>query len=114
MVTNCCFGPTQLSLRNMYVAYIRYVLDYAAPVWYPSLSASNIHKLKILENRALYKIIGVLISTRTLDLHLESNIQPIKVKWEISTAFQSEKYRRHLATDPLFYLAHENTKSRLK
>ena len=47
-VTNCCFGPTQLSLRNMYVAYIRSVLDYAAPVWYPFLSASNIYKLEIL------------------------------------------------------------------
>ena len=60
----------------MYVAYIRCVLDYVAPVWYPSLSASNVHKLEILENRALRKIIGIPISTRTLDLHLESNIQP--------------------------------------
>ena len=32
-VANSCFGPSQLSLRNMYVAYIRSVLDYAAPVW---------------------------------------------------------------------------------
>ena len=45
------------------------------------------HKLEILENKALYKIIGVPISIRTVDLHLESNVQPIKVKWEISIAF---------------------------
>jgi len=77
----------------MYVAYIRSLLAYAAPVWYSSLSVSNMHKLEILENKALRKIIGVPISTRTVDLHLESNVQPIKVKWETSIAFQSEKYR---------------------
>jgi len=52
-VTNWCFGPTQLSLRNMCIAYIRSVLEYRAPVWYPLLFTSNKYKLEILENRAL-------------------------------------------------------------
>ena len=113
-VTNCCFGPTQLSLQNMYVAYIRSVLEYGALVWYPFLSVSNRYKLETLENRALRKIIGVPISTRILDLHLESNIPPIRTRWDASVAFQSEKYRRHSISDPLNVLAYEQIKPRLK
>ena len=32
----------------------------------------------------------------------------------MSTAFQCEKYRRHLKTNPLFNLAYESPKSKLK
>ena len=67
-----------------------------------------------MENRALRKIVGVPISTRILDLHLESNIPPIKTRWEASVAFQSEKYRRHSISDPLNILAYKQIKPRLK
>jgi len=45
-VANSCFGPSQLSLRNMYVAYIRSVFDYVAPVWYPLMSKTNLDELQ--------------------------------------------------------------------
>ena len=57
----------------MYEACIRSILDYTALVWHPLMSISNICKIEILENRALCKIIGILISTRILDLYLEAN-----------------------------------------
>ena len=113
-VANSCFGPSQLSLRNMYVAYIRSVLDYAAPVWYPLMSKTNLGKLQIIQNKALRKILGVPLSTRIQDMHLECNIQPLEVRYQVATAYQAEKYRRHPPDDPLYTLAHAVPPSRLK
>ena len=112
--SNFCFRPAQLSLQSMHVACARSILEYGVLVWYPFLSASNMHKLEILENRALHKIIGVPMSTRILDPHLESKTPPIKSRWDASIAVQSEKHRRHLILDPLHDLAHEQTATRLK
>ena len=80
LVANYCFRSVQLSLTNMHVAYMWSILEYRALVWYLFLSISNIYALKILENQALYKITGVTISTRILDLHLEISILPIKLR----------------------------------
>ena len=60
----------------MHVAYMRSKLDYRLPVWYPLLSKTNLKKLKTLENKALWKILGVLKSTRIIDLYLKVNMQP--------------------------------------
>ena len=98
----------------MRVACVRSVLEHGAPAWYPFLSKTNARKLETLENRALRKIIGVLSSTRILCLHLESNILPIKLRWDPNVAFQSEKHRRHLNDDPLCNLSHETSTNRLK
>ena len=50
-VANTCFGPSQLSLRNMYVAYVRSIFDYAAPIfWFPLMSITNLLKIQQLQN----------------------------------------------------------------
>ena len=112
-VANSCFGPFQLSLRNMYVAYIRSVFDYAAPVWYPLMSKTNLNKLQRLQNKTLREILGLPLSTRIQDLHLECNIEPLEVCYQVATAYQAEKYERHQREDPLYSLAHAFPPSRL-
>ena len=113
-VANCCFGPSQLSLRNMYVAYVRAVFDYASPVWFPLMSKTNLDKLQCLQNKALRVALGVPLSTRVHDLHLEANVTPLIARYEAATAYQAEKYRRHPPDDPLYKLAHANPPTRLK
>jgi hypothetical protein len=111
---NSCFGPSQLSLRNMYVAYIRAKFDYGAPVWFPLMSRTNLEKLQRLQNKALRVILGVPRSTRIYDLHLEANVTSLIARYEAATAYQAEKYRRHPTDDPLYSLAHADPPSRLK
>ena len=52
-VANRCFGPSQLSLRNIYVAYICSVFDYTAPSLFPLMSQTYLSKLEQIQNRAL-------------------------------------------------------------
>ena len=113
-VANCCFGPSQHSLRNMYVAYVRSVFDYAAPAWYPLMSKTNLDSLQRLQNKALRIVLGVPRSTRIEDLHLEANITPLEARYRAATAYQAEKYRRHPPNDPLYTLAHATPPTRLK
>ncbi len=113
-VANTSFGPSQLSLRNMFVAYVRSVFDYASPIWYPTMSLTHRDALQRLQNKCLRVILGVPTSTRVQDLHLESNIQPLANRWEAATAFLAEKYRRHPPDDPLYALAHQTPPTRLR
>ena len=113
-VANTSFGPSQLSLRNMFVAYVRSVFDYAAPVWYPLMSLTHFDKLQRLQNKCIRVILGVPTSTRIQDLHLESNLQPLSARCDAATAYQAEKYRRHSPDDPLYVLAHQDPPTRLR
>jgi len=78
------------------------------------MSKTNKEHLEKLENKALRKVLGVPLSTRITDLHLESNVDPISVRWEAMTAYQSEKYRWHPISDPLYTVSHEKVYNRLK
>jgi hypothetical protein len=92
----------------MYIAYVRSVLEYAAPVWYPCLSRTNLEKIQRIQNRALRIVLGVPKSTRIDALHFEASVPPIKIRFDIATAYQAEKYRRHPVTNPLFTTAHQS------
>ena len=98
----------------MYVAYVRAVVDYAAPAWYPLMCQTRIDTLQRLQNRALRLILGVPRSTRIHDLHLEAKIEPLPVRWDAATAYQAEKCHRHPPDDPLYMLAHATPLRRLK
>ena len=67
-----------------------------------------------MKNKALRKILDMPISTRILDLYLELNIDLILVRWEIISAYQSEKYRWHLQSDSLYAITHKNITNKLK
>ncbi len=101
---NSCFGSTQLSLRNMYIAYIQIIFGYDAPAWFPFMSKTNVNKLQTLQNKALLTILGVPRSIRIHDIHLEAIVPPLVARYEAATAYQSEKYQRHAPTDTLYQL----------
>ena len=58
-MANSTYGLSQQDLRTMYIAYIRSIFEYAAPVWYPFLSPTNVHKLEVLQLKALRLAMGL-------------------------------------------------------
>jgi hypothetical protein len=52
-VSNSIYGLDQADLHAMYIAYIRSVLEYAAPAWYACLSKINVNALQRIQNQAL-------------------------------------------------------------
>jgi hypothetical protein len=43
-VSNSIYGIDQVDLRTMYIAYIRSILENAAPAWSPCMSKTNLAK----------------------------------------------------------------------
>ena len=72
----------QLSITT-YKQFIRPVLNYASPVWYPSLSKKNINTLQTTQNKALRNITGCTSTTPQQHLHDETNILPINTHLEM-------------------------------
>jgi hypothetical protein len=100
------YGLKQTDYITMYIAYIRSALKYAAPVWYPCMSATSIAKLQRIQNHGLRIALGVPRSTRIDSLHFEAAVVPLQVRYDVATAYQAEKYRRHPQTDRIFETAH--------
>jgi ribonuclease HI len=88
------FGQGASDLRAFYIAYVRSGMEYCGPVWSPFLCDSRVHKLEVLQNRAMRTITGCVVGTKTERLLCEANLLPIKVQHEIQAALAAEKCRR--------------------
>ena len=105
-VANSMFGCSQSDLRTMYIAFIRSALEYAAPVWYPHLSKTQLKKLTTVETRCLRLVLGLPHGTPNADLYLEANLAPLETRLRWFTGFMAEKYRRLPPNDPLYIESH--------
>jgi hypothetical protein len=74
----------------MYISYVRSVLKYAAPAWYPCMSTTNVTKLQRLQNQGLHIALGVPRSTCIDSLHFEAALPPLQVCYDLATAYQKK------------------------
>jgi len=91
-IANGTFGVSEYEMHLMYIAYICSVIEFAAPVWYPSMSKTSIQKLQQIQNKALHLAMGLPRSTWIDDLHAEANVIPLIVCFQTLTALHTEKY----------------------
>ena len=91
------WGPSKESLSLLYKAFLRPLLTYASPGWYPFLSVINITKLKCLHRAASRTITGCLSSCPIPLLFSEASLPLLRV---ILTHFTLSSYERalHLPT----------------
>ena len=57
------WGPSKESLSDVYKSFLRFLLTYASPGWFPFLSATYLTKLERLHRAASCAIIGCLSSS---------------------------------------------------
>ena len=100
----CCisassWGPSKETLSLVYKAFLRPLLTYASPGWFPFLSATNFTKLERLRRAASRAITGCLSSSSIPLLLTEASLPPLRVTL---THFTRSFYERALRL-PIFF-----------
>ena len=107
------WGPSKESLSVLYKSFLRSLLTYASPGWFPFLSATNITKLERLHRAASRAITGCLSSSPIPLLLTEVSLPPLRVTLTHFTFFSHERALRLPTSFPISGLARLGVKPRL-
>ena len=107
------WGPSKESLSLLYKTFLRPLLTYASPEWFPFLSATNITKLERLHRAASRAITGCLSSSPIPLLLTEASLPPLRVTLTHFTLFSYERAIRLPTSFPISGLARLGVKPRL-
>ena len=107
------WGPSKESVSVLYKSFLRPLLTYASPGWFPFLSVANIAKLECLHRAASRAITGWLSSSPIPLLLSEVSLPPLQVTLTHFTR-SSYEWALHLPTSvPILGLARLGVKPRL-
>ena len=107
------WGPSKESLSFLYKSFLRSLLTYASPGWFPFLSATNHTKLERLHRAASRAITGCLSSSPIPLLLTEASLPPLRVTLTQFTLFSYERALRLPTSFPISGLARLEVKPRL-
>ena len=96
------WGPSKKSLSLLYKSFLRSLLTYASPGWFPFLSATNIAKLERLHQATSRAITGCLSSSHIPLLLSEASLPPLRVTL---THFDLLSYERTLRLPTSFSIS---------
>ena len=107
------WGPSKESLSVLYKYFLRPLLTYASPGWFPFLNATNFTKLESLHRAASRAITGCLSSSPIPLLLTEASLPPLRVTLTHFTLFSYERAVRLPTSFPISGLARLGVKPRL-
>ena len=107
------WGPSKESLSVLYKAFLRPLLTYASPGWFPFQGATNSPKLERLHRAASRAITGCLSSSPIPLLLTEAPLLPLRVILTHFTLFSYERALRLPTSFPISGLARRGVKPRL-
>ena len=113
-IASATWGPSKESLTILYKAFVRPVLSYASPGWYPFLCDTNSSNLEVLHRAACRAITGCLSSTPIPLLQLEALLPPLSVTLSHQALSFYERALRLPPAFPIGSLASTSVKKRLK
>ena len=99
MLAGSGWGATLQSLRTMYLAYVRPVLEYASPVL-TLINPSTLKKLDLVQSAAARFIQGGLRSTPIKVLERATAVEPLGLRRDTECALARERFRRIPETSP--------------
>ena len=100
MLAGSGWGATLQSLRTMYLAYVRPVLEYASPVL-TLANPSTLKKLDLVQNAAARFIQGGLRSTPIKVLERATAVEPLGLRRDAECALARERFLRIPEASPL-------------
>ena len=107
------WGPSKESLSVLYKAFLRPLVTYASPGWFPFLSATNSTKLERLHRTASRAITGCLSSSPIPLLLSKASLPPLRVTLTHFTLSSYERALRLPTSFPISGLARLGVKPRL-
>ena len=78
------WGQSKETLLLTYRSYIRPILSYAAPVWFPGASRTAIGQLQVVQNTALRVATGCLKMSPISHLHAETKVLPVSESLDLN------------------------------
>ena len=78
-VASASWGPSKESLCTLYRAFIRPILTYASPSWFPFSSPTHITSVERMHRSSCRVITGCLLSTPIPLLYVEPFLPPLRV-----------------------------------
>ena len=112
-ISNFSWGPSKESLSLLYKSFLRSLLTYASPGWFPFLSATNITKLERLQQAASRATTGFLSSSPIPLLLSKASLPPLRVTLTHFTLSSYERDLRLPTSFPISGLARLGVKPRL-
>ena len=76
-LTGTTWGQQKETIIATYKALIDSLFSYAAPVWFPNTSATNVSKLQVIQNAALRIATGSHMMASVDHLHMEAEIMKV-------------------------------------
>ena len=113
-IASASWGPSKESLCTLYKAFIRPILTYASPGWFPFSSPTHITSVKRMHRSSCRVITGCLSSTPIPLLHIEALLPPLRVTLTHQSLSFFERALRLPPTFPIASLANSNPRTRLK
>ena len=107
------WGPSKESLYFLYKSFLRSLLIYASPGWFPFLSATNVTKLECLHRAASRAITGCLSSSPIPLLLSKASLSPLRVTLTHFTLLSYERALRLPTSFPISGLARLGARPRL-
>ena len=107
------WGPSKESLSLLYKSFLRSLLTYASPRWFPFLSATNLTKLERPHRAASCAITSCLSSSLIPLLLTKASLPPLRVTMTHFTYFSYEWALRLPTSFPISGLARLGVKPRL-
>ena len=106
-------GPSKESLCILYKSFLRPLLTYALPGWFPFLSATNVTKLDRLHQAPSHAISGCLSSSPIRPFFSEASLSPQRVTLTHFTLSSYERALRLPTSFPISGLVRLKVKPRL-
>ena len=113
-IPSASWGPLKESFCTLYNAFIRPILTYASPGWFPFSSPTHITSVERMHRSFCRVITGCLSSTLIPLLHIEALLPPLRVTLTHQSLSFFKRALRLLSTFPIASLAKSNPRTRLK
>ncbi|VVT58418.1 uncharacterized protein SAPINGB_P006197 [Magnusiomyces paraingens] len=95
-------GMRGSAVRSLYIACVRPIVEYGLEIWHHKILKGEIHKLEVMQNMALRRIVGAYRTTPIAVLQKEVGIMPYSIRLKFMVARKAIRLHLNISkTNPI-------------